>query len=78
MFPDRHLEKHRAASIAADACAGIARAAQWMVLHRFGYHRQSFFGQQLYPGRLSAVPATLSMGVAEHALLAQVHQVKLP
>ena len=53
-------------------------AAQWMELHRFGYNRQSRLRQQLHPGRLSAVPAAMSLGLAEHAVLAQAHQMKGP
>jgi phage terminase large subunit len=34
--------------------------------------------QQLYPGGLSAVPAAMSMGLAEFAILAQIHRVKQP
>ena len=54
--------------------AGIARATQWMELRGFGYHRQSCLREQLHPGRLSAVPAAISMGLAEHAVLAQIHK----
>jgi phage terminase large subunit len=56
--------------VAVDARAGIACAAQWMELHRVGYHGQSCFREQLHPGWLSAVPTTISMGLAEYALLA--------
>ena len=63
-------------SIAPDARIGNSRARQWMELHYFGYHRQSGLRQQFHPGRLSAVPAAISVGVAEHALLAQIHQAQ--
>jgi hypothetical protein len=64
------------ASIAPDARAGITRPTQWVELHRLGYHGQSSLHQQLYPGGLSAIPAAISMGLAQHAVLAQVYRMK--
>ena len=42
-----------------------------------GHHRQSCLREQLYPRRLSVVSAADSLGLAEHAVLAQIHQVKV-
>ena len=39
-------------SVAADARVQNAGAAQWMELHRIGYHGQSRLRQQFHPGRL--------------------------
>ena len=55
-----------------------SRAAQWVALHSFEYYRQSGLRQQLHPGRLSAVPAPISMGLAEYPVLAQADRVKRP
>ena len=40
-----------------------------------GYHRQSRLCEQLYPRRLSVVPAAISMGLAEYPVLAKIHHV---
>jgi hypothetical protein len=61
-----------------DARVGSPRTAQWMELHGFGYNGKSCFRQQFHPGWLSALPAAIPMGVAEHAVLAQAYQVKQP
>ena len=45
-------------------------------LSRVGHDRQPCFGEQLYPCRLPLVPTAISMGLAEHVVLAQVHQVE--
>ena len=58
--------------------AGITCKAQWMELRRLGYHRQSRLRQQLHPGWLSAIPAAISMGLAQYAVLAQVYPVTQP
>jgi hypothetical protein len=73
----RRVEKtlRKPPPIEADACAGIARETYWMALHCFGYHRKSRVGEQFYSGGLSDVSAAISVGVAEHALLAQIHQM---
>jgi hypothetical protein len=57
---------------------GKVDTAQWMELHGFGYNGKSCFRQQFHPGWLSALPAAIPMGVAEHAVLAQAYQVKQP
>ena len=79
-FPCRRPEEasREWASIALDARAGITCKAQWMELRRLGYHRQSRLRQQLHPGRLSAIPAAISMGLAQYAVLAQVYPVTQP
>jgi hypothetical protein len=46
-----------------------------LVYRGFGYHRESRLRQQLYPGRLSAVPAANAVGLAEHTVLAKIDQV---
>jgi hypothetical protein len=60
-------------SIAPDARDGSARKTQRMELCGIGYHRQPHLCEQLYPRRLSAVPAAISMGLAEYAVLAKIH-----
>jgi hypothetical protein len=56
------------------ACARIAFPADRLG-RRGVYHRQPCFRQQFYPCRLSTVPAAMSVGLAKHAVLAQIHQV---
>ena len=58
-------------SIAFDARLGIACKAKWMELRGVGYHRKSGVRQQLYPDRLSALPAAGSVGLAQSAVLAK-------
>jgi hypothetical protein len=75
----RRIEKilWKRTSIAPDARTGIARAPKWMECCGFGHNGQSCLREQFYPRRLSAVPAAHSVGLAEHAVLAQGHhQVK--
>jgi hypothetical protein len=52
---------------------GTAGQIQWMELGGFRHHRQSRLGEQFYPRRLSVVPAANALGLAEHAVLAQIH-----
>jgi hypothetical protein len=49
-----------------------------MELDYFRYHQQSRICQQLHPERLSAIPAAISMGLAQYVVLAQVHPVMQP
>ena len=49
-------------------------SAQGLELHCVRYHRQSRVRQQLHQSRLSALPAGMSMGVAQHTVLAQIPQ----
>jgi hypothetical protein len=54
-----------------------ARTTQWMERCGFGHHGQSCLCEQLYPCRISAVPAANSVGLGKHAVLAQIHQMKV-
>jgi hypothetical protein len=48
-----------------------------MELRDFGHHRQSRLREQLYPCWLSVVPAADTMGMAQHAVLAQIAHHKV-
>jgi hypothetical protein len=49
--------------------------AQWVELRGIRYHRQPRLCEQLYPRGLSVVPAAISLGLAEHAVLAKIHHL---
>jgi hypothetical protein len=54
-----------------------SRTTQWMERCGFGHHGQSCLCEQLYPCRISAVPAANSVGLGKHAVLAQIHLMKV-
>src|SRR6185437_8790719 len=83
--PDRiFLPRRRAAqilrprsAIAADARAGTAGPTQWMALVSVGHDRKCHFRQQFHPCRLPAVSTTMPMGLVQHAVLAEIDQMRV-
>jgi hypothetical protein len=59
-------------AIAPAAGDGMESASQGLVSHRIRYHRQPRLRQQLHQSWLSVLPARLSMGVAQYAVLAKI------
>ena len=70
---DKKSPRQRAA-IAPDQSDGVEGGTQGLALHRVRYYRQPHLPQQLYQGRLPALPARIFMGVAQHTVLAQIPQ----
>jgi hypothetical protein len=60
------------AAVAFAASGSKACASEQLASYRLRHDQQRHIGQQLHPGRLSALPAELALGVGQHALLAQI------
>jgi hypothetical protein len=60
------------AAVAFAASGSKACASERLASYRLRHDQQRHIGQQLHPGRLSALPAELALGVGQHALLAQI------
>jgi hypothetical protein len=59
------------AAVAFAASGGMACTPKRMAEHCLRHDRQRYLGQQLHSSRLLAVPAEISLGVAQYALLAK-------